>query len=79
MKNLPPIFLTTSDEDELRHMTLNFEKSLIKYGVKHKMKYFEKIESKKLGHMFSVLHPEYEESVDLIHEMTDFFKQSDLL
>lgn len=79
MKDLPPTFLTTSDEDELRHMTLNFEKTLKKYDVECQIKYFEKRESKKLGHMFSILHPEYEESVELIDEMLDFFKSKVLL
>lgn len=74
MKDLPPTFLTTSDEDELRHMTLNFQKTLEKYSVKHRMKYFEKGGARKLGHMFSVLNPEYEESIELIDEMLDFFK-----
>ena len=76
MKDLPPTFLTTSDEDELRHITLNFEKTLKKYVVDYQMKYFEKREGQKLGHihMFSILHPEYEESVELIDEMLDFFK-----
>ena len=73
MKELPPIFLSTSDEDELRKMTLNFENTLKKYGVTYKLKYFEKGKNKKIGHMFSILHPEYEESVELIDEMLDFF------
>lgn len=79
MKCLPPIFLTTSDEDELRHMTLNFEKTLEKYGVEYKMKYFKKKENRKLGHIFSILHPEYEESIELIDEMLNFFKNKVLL
>lgn len=78
MKSLPPIFLTTSDEDELRKMTLNFEKTLKKYGVEYKMKYFNKKPDKRLGHMFSILHPEYEESVELIDDMLGFFKSKAL-
>jgi len=73
MKDLPPTFLTTSDEDELRHMTMNFEKSLKKYDVGYQMKYLKKREGKILGHMFSILHPEYEESIELIDEMLRFF------
>lgn len=74
MKDLPPNFLTTSDEDELRSMTLKFEKTLKKYNVEYKMKYYKRKEGKKLGHMFSILHPEYEESIELIDEMLSFFK-----
>ncbi len=76
MKDLPPFFLATSDEDELRNMTLNFGRTLRKYGVKYKMKYYEKKEDKKLGHMFSIFHPEYKESVELIDEMLNFFKSN---
>jgi acetyl esterase/lipase len=73
MKDLPPVYLTTGDEDELRHMTLNFEKTLQKYGVEYRMKYFNKKDGRKLGHMFSILHPEYEESAALIGDMLGFF------
>lgn len=74
MKNLVPTLLTSSDEDELRQMTLDFEKVLQKYGVKYEMVYFNKKEDKKLGHMFSVLHPDYEESRELMDRMTEFFR-----
>lgn len=74
MKDLQPTFLTTSDEDELRHMTLNFEKTLKKYSVEYRMKYFEKRETKKLGHVFSILYPGYEESIELIDELLGFFR-----
>lgn len=73
IKDLPPTFLATSDEDELRHMTLSFEKVLKSHNVTYQMKYFEKKEGKKLEHMFSILHPEYEESVELIDAMLNFF------
>jgi acetyl esterase/lipase len=76
MKELPPVFLSTSDEDELRKKTLNFKNTLEKYGVTNQMKYFKKGKSKRLGHMFSILHPEYEESLELINEMLAFFKNS---
>lgn len=74
IKDLPPTFLTTSDEDELRDMTLSFEKVLKKHHVEYQMSYFKKREGRKLGHMFSILYPEYEESAELIANMLDFFK-----
>lgn len=76
IKELPPTFLTASDEDELRQMTINFENTLKKHNIKYQMKYFLKREGKKLGHMFSIFHPEYEESIELIDEMLNFFKSN---
>ena len=70
----PPIFLATSEEDELRHMTFNFEKILKKYNVEHQIRCFKKGAGRKLGHVFSVLHPEYEESKELIDEIAEFFR-----
>ena len=74
MKELPPTYLTTSDEDELRKMTLDFAKILEGQNLTHKLKYFKKAEDRKLGHMFCVLHPEYDESVELIDDLLDFFE-----
>ncbi|MEI8200400.1 MAG: alpha/beta hydrolase [Eubacteriales bacterium] len=73
MKDLPPVFLTTNDEDPLRHMTLNFEKTLKKNGVEYKLKYFKKKRGIRLGHVFSVFHPEYNEGKEMIDEMLGFF------
>jgi acetyl esterase/lipase len=78
MKELPPIYLTTSDEDELRKMTLDFEKTLERQNLTYKLKYFRKIKCKKLGHMFCILHPEYNESIELIDDMLNFFENSTL-
>lgn len=36
--------------------------------------YFNKKENRKLGHTFSVLHPDYEESIELMDKMAEFFK-----
>lgn len=74
MKNLPPVFLTTSEEDELSYMTYSFEETLKKYNVKHKLKYYDKKENRKLGHVFGVLYPEYDESKELLDEMIQFFQ-----
>jgi len=74
MKDLVPTLLTTSDKDELRQMTLDFEKVLQKHGVEYQMVYFNKKENRKLGHTFSVLHPDYEESIELMDKMAEFFK-----
>lgn len=70
---LPPVFLSTSQEDELKSMTLDFERTLQKHGVPYRLRYFKKGQKKKLGHIFAVQHPDYEESVALIDEMLAFF------
>jgi hypothetical protein len=57
-------------------MTYDFEKTLQINGIKYKLKYFETGKEKKLGHMFSILNPEYEESVELIEEMLTFYVNS---
>jgi acetyl esterase/lipase len=76
IKDLPPTFLSTSEEDLLRGMTLNFENTLKKYNVKYSLKYFNKVHNRRLGHIFSILHPEYAESIELIDEMLNFFISS---
>jgi acetyl esterase len=79
MKELPPIYLTTSDEDELRKMTLDFKKTLEKQNITYQLKYFKKGIDKKIGHMFCILHPEYNESIELIEDMLNFFESSIIL
>lgn len=74
MRGLPPVFLTTCDEDELREMTLQFGNTLREYHVPHEMKYFPKIEKHRLGHMFSVFYPDYPESAELMDAMLGFFR-----
>lgn len=76
IKELPPVFLATSDEDELRGMTFDFERTLKKHGVAYELKCFEKGRGRKLGHIFSVLHPGYDESAELIDKMLAFFVKS---
>ena len=70
---LSPVFLSTSQEDELKNMTLDFLRTLEKNEVPHQLKYFPKGQQKKLGHIFAILHPGYDESIELIEEMLAFF------
>jgi len=53
---------------------MNFEKTLKKNGVVYKLKYFKKKKGTRLGHVFSIFHPEYSEGREMIDEMLDFFK-----
>jgi len=76
IKELPPIFLATSDEDELQFMTYDFEKVLQKYNVLYKIQNYKKVKDKRLGHIFPVMRPSLDESKDLINKMLAFFKMA---
>lgn len=75
MELLPPVFLVTSEEDELQKMTFHFARILRTRNVAHQLKCFEKGEIKRLGHIFPVQHPEYGESEACIEEMLAFFER----
>lgn len=76
MKYLPPVFMTSGVEDELKQMTLSFEKVLKKFNIKYKLKFFKKKKGFKLGHVFSVNFPDKPESQIVIDEMSEFFKEN---
>lgn len=59
MKTLPPVFLTTGADDWLKDMTLHFARRLGRAGVRHKLVYLPAGREEKLGHLVSVMHPEY--------------------
>lgn len=69
---LPPCFLVTSKNDNLRHYTLNFEKALRRNKKQHKLLDFGK--APELTHAFSVFEPELKESKETIKKMSEFFK-----
>lgn len=75
IKDLPPIYLSSSDEDKIRDMTLNFARTLEENKVKYRLKYFKKNKDRRLKHVFCIMHPEYEESVELINDMLLFFNE----
>lgn len=79
MKDLPPVFLMTSEEDALSPMTLEFEKILQKHPIKYQLKHYPQNETRKLGHIFSVQYPEYEESQEFLNEMALFFQSQPAL
>ncbi|MBQ8822299.1 MAG: alpha/beta hydrolase [Lachnospiraceae bacterium] len=70
---LPPCYLVTSQNDNLQHYTLNFEKALTRHGVPHKLVNYP--ENKRMTHAFSVFEPFWEKSIDATAEMLDFLKQ----
>jgi len=69
--SLPPIFVTTNGDDELDFMTLYFINILKKNDVNYEF-YLEKTKQRSLGHMFNILHPEWEESINLNNAMLEY-------
>jgi acetyl esterase/lipase len=72
INSLPPLFVTTNGDDELEFMTLYFVNILEKNKMEHKFYYLEKNKQRKLGHIFNVLHLEWEESVSLNKAMLEY-------
>ncbi len=69
--SLPPSFLITSNNDNLKHYTLNFEKALCKHQMEHELLYFEQ-KNEKLTHAFCVFEPYMEESFEAIEKLVQF-------
>lgn len=59
LKDLPPVFLTTGADDWLKDMTLSFDRLLARKGVIHKLVYLPAGRKEKLGHLVSIMHPDY--------------------
>lgn len=72
---LPPVFLSTSEEDELQKMTFHFARILQKRNVAHQLKCFETGKTRRLGHIFPIQHPEYEESEAFMEDLLAFFER----
>lgn len=70
---LPPVFMVTSRNDNLRRYTTDFAKALKKHNACHKLINFPKKSS--LTHAFSVFDPFLPESTKTIRAMITFFKQ----
>ena len=69
-----PVFLVTSAEDMIHGATVNFKALMDKRGIENVYLDYPKGNKNKLEHVFSVLYPsEYEESVETIDKMTEFF------
>lgn len=75
VKNLPPVFLITSACDNLQSYTVHFEKALGRYQMPHKLVNFP--QDPRLTHAFSVFHPEFEESEEVIREIIHFFEHTE--
>lgn len=76
MIQLPPVHLSTSDDDELNQMSHYFEKVLQQHHVRYKLNWMKKKANKKLGHIFSVLLPSDPDSAALTKDMLAFFEST---
>lgn len=72
--SLPPCYLVTGRRDSMHKYTLEFRNALDRNGVQNKISVFRK-NDRRLAHAFPVFHPEYEESMGVIRNMTEFFKE----
>ena len=71
VRNLPPVFLTTSRGDFLNRYTLMYHDALKKASRKSHMVYYG---SNDLPHAFVSLQPNREESIEAIDKMVDWFE-----
>ena len=72
IKDLPPVFLSSNGDDMLNDMTFGFVEILKNNNVKHKFIFLEKNKQKKLGHVFNIFYPDWEETQTLNNAMLDF-------
>lgn len=73
LKNLPSVFLMTSGKDKLRRYTLAMDKALGKAGVAHVL--VDCGPDPKLEHVFSVLYPEWEESIEANRKLVEWLRK----
>ena len=70
---LPPVFMVTSRNDNLRRYTTDFAMALKKHNACHKLINFPKKSS--LTHAFSVFEPFLDESSEVIDMMTEYLRK----
>jgi hypothetical protein len=68
---LPPVFITSNEDDELKFMTEYFVEILVNNGLEHTYYYPQETE-RKLGHVFNILHLDWEESKNLNNAMLEY-------
>lgn len=72
LKNLPPVFLSTSRGDFLNNYTLMYHQALKKAGMSSHLVYYGE---KELAHAFPTLHPYLEKSLDATDRMLSWFEE----
>jgi acetyl esterase/lipase len=75
IKSLPPVFLTSNEDDNLDFMTFYFINILKESNVEHEFIYFKKNDQKQLGHVFNLLHLDWEESKKVNRAMLDYLSK----
>jgi acetyl esterase/lipase len=75
INDLPPLFVTSNSDDELDFMTQNFVDILKEKNAEYMFHYVEKNQHKTLGHVFNILHLDWEESHQLNNAMLDYLLQ----
>lgn len=74
MESFPPLFLNSSNKDFMRKQVDAFAKECEKRGLTYEYKYFDKSVNK-LTHVYSILYPEWEESIETTNAMLNFFRR----
>lgn len=76
IEDFPPMFLNTSDGDYIKKQVLSFYEELsARCKNEVELCYIKKPTKNKLIHVYNVLYPEYEESMQTNKALTDFFKK----
>lgn len=73
--DLPPCYMVSSKEDFIGAETKTTDKAMTEYGIEHEFMYWPKGKDHALTHVFSIIQPEWPESVETIRQMTDFFRR----
>jgi acetyl esterase/lipase len=68
---LPPVFLTTNEDDIIDYMSEYFEDILVGNNIEHQYDYVRR-SGRKLGHVFNVLNLDWEESAELNNRMLEY-------
>ena len=71
--NLPPCFLVTSHNDNLRQYTIDFTDALERNGIECELLDFP--QNERLTHAFSVFNPTLDKSQEVIQSMVQFFQK----
>ncbi|MDR2900127.1 MAG: alpha/beta hydrolase [Treponema sp.] len=72
INTLPPLFITSNADDELDFMTHSFVDILKERKADYHFHYLEKNETRTLGHVFNILHFDWEESSTLNNAMLEY-------
>ena len=75
LENFPPVFLNTCYGDFVKKQVYSFYEECKKRNVTVELKVIEKKRINNLAHVYSVLFPEYEESIETTEALINFFNK----